>query len=124
MTLDPASLALVALGGAVGGMARFGVGAAFDRWLGDGLPWGTLVVNVTGAFALGWLAAWMVDHGTTLWAALAVGVLGSYTTVSALALQMAVLAEAQAWGRAALYLAATLAAGLGAVALGFTFGGR
>ncbi len=124
MTLDPLSLAVVALGGALGGMARFGIGAAFDRWLGDGIPWGTLVVNVTGAFALGWVAALVWDHGTTLWAALAVGVLGSYTTVSALALQVAVLTEERAWGRAAAYLAATLVLGLAAVGLGFAVGQR
>jgi CrcB protein len=123
LTLDAATLAVVALGGAVGGMARFGIGALFDRLLGGHIPFGTLVVNVSGAFALGWLAAAVVDHGTTVWAALAIGVLGSYTTVSALALQVAVLAEEHVWPRALFYLLVTLVLGLAAAALGFRLGG-
>jgi CrcB protein len=122
--MDPALLAAVAVGGAVGGVARFAMAALVDRWLGDGLPWGTLTINVTGSFALGWLAAWLDPTNGLAAAAFATGVLGSFTTVSALALQVEVLREERAWLRLLAYLGLTLGLGLGAVALGLTVGGR
>ena len=50
-------LLLVALGGALGSLARYGVGVAAARWFGLAFPWGTLAVNVAGGFAMGVLAA-------------------------------------------------------------------
>ena len=47
---------LVAMGGAVGSLARFGVGVAMARWLGLAFPWGTLTVNILGGLAMGLLA--------------------------------------------------------------------
>lgn len=71
-------LALVALGGALGALARFGVSSAMPRF---GFPWHTLVVNLVGSFVLGWL---FLDHGMEHPArlAVAVGFLGAFTTLS------------------------------------------
>ena len=44
---------LVAVGGSVGSLARYGVGLAAARLLGKGFPWGTLIVNVAGCFIMG-----------------------------------------------------------------------
>lgn len=51
------SVLLVALGGALGGMGRFGVSNLMARWWGKAFPWGTLVVNASGAFIAGYLLA-------------------------------------------------------------------
>jgi hypothetical protein len=48
---------LVALGGAVGAVARYGVGLGAARWFGLAFPWGTLIVNILGGLAMGLLTA-------------------------------------------------------------------
>ncbi|MGE0747339.1 MAG: CrcB family protein [Rhodospirillales bacterium] len=116
-----AGLAWVALGSALGGAARFIVSELALRWLGGPMPWGTLAVNVTGAFALGALAA--AGHGGTgalaaVWQLAAVGVLGSYTTVSSFSLQTLSLWRAGAHGAAMANVALSLALGLAAAAAG------
>ncbi|MEO1089049.1 MAG: CrcB family protein [Pseudomonadota bacterium] len=112
----------MALGGALGGVARFLVGEAFDRLFGDGLPWGTLIVNVSGAGLLGYAVATFGAAPAWLIAAIATGGLGSYTTVSSLALQAAVLVEERSIAGAAVYVGLSLVLGLAAVAIGFVFG--
>lgn len=85
----------VMLGGAFGGPLRFGLTRWVERRAGGPLPWGTLTVNVTGAFAIGVLAATLIGPGGVAepgaWQLLAVGLLGSYTTVSSFSLQTLVL---------------------------------
>lgn len=82
-------LLLVALGGAIGGMGRFFVSNLAAR-LGSTFPWGTLLVNTSGAFAAGWLLGTLpLPDGlpSSQWALWVVGVLGGYTTVSSFSLQ-------------------------------------
>lgn len=78
MTFPWRDVALVALGGALGALARFATSTALPR---QEFPWATLLVNLTGSFVLGLL---MMDagleHPTRL--ALAVGFLGAFTTLS------------------------------------------
>lgn len=101
------ALALVALGGALGSMARLWVSGVVARRQGQGFPLGTLVVNVTGAAAIGVISAVLMEPGShaverlTLWAALVIGILGSYTTVSSFSLQTLALAREGRPGRAA-----------------------
>ena len=81
------TLALIAAGGAVGAVSRYLIDSAIlDRFAGA-FPIGILVVNVSGAFAVGLLAALIVDRGVLpadLRAPLMVGFLGAYTTFSTL----------------------------------------
>ena len=83
------TLVLIAMGGAAGAVARFLVdNAVLDRFSGA-FPLGILVVNLSGAFVLGLLAALIVDRGllpTDLRSPLLVGFLGAYTTFSTLML--------------------------------------
>ena len=76
----------VALGGAIGTLARFGVGWCSQRLLGDGFPYGTLAVNVLGCFLMG-LAGYfsLKTHAAPQFVVLAVtvGFLGGFTTFSA-----------------------------------------
>lgn len=111
------SLALVMAGGAAGGLLRFLVGQGVARRLG-GLPWGTLAVNLSGAFLLGLLAGFLPAASDGVRLALLAGLLGSYTTVSALALEVLALARGGRPGPAVAYLLLTVLAGLAAAWLG------
>lgn len=83
---------LVLIGGFLGGVGRYFLSGLVGRWIGETFPWGTLVVNVTGAFLLGGFAAasQRTDGGLSsdlLWDFAVVGLLGGYTTVSSFSLQ-------------------------------------
>lgn len=115
-------LLLVALGGALGGATRFVVGELVQSRVGDAFPWGTLVVNVTGALAIGMAAGIFLSGGAApahpAWTIFAVGVLGSYTTVSSFSLQTLELWQRGASVHAALNVLASFALCLAAVAAG------
>ena len=114
--LRPTDLLIVALGGAAGAVLRWSIDTAAPDTL---VPWPTLGINVVGTFLLALLPALAVVRRSRR-AALAVGpgVLGGFTTVSAWAGQVRDLADSGQVGLAGLYLGLTLAAGLGAAALG------
>jgi len=118
--------AAVALGGMAGASARYGVSRLITVPAG-GFPWATLTVNVTGAFAIGLLVAVLTAHRSQsllLRALLGTGVLGGYTTFSTLSVETDVLVKDGRTGIAIAYIAATLVAGLAAVALGAAAGRR
>ncbi|MDQ3128434.1 MAG: fluoride efflux transporter CrcB [Chloroflexota bacterium] len=83
------TLVLIAAGGAAGAVARYLVDVAVLARFGGAFPLGILLVNLSGAFVLGVLAALIVDRGVLpadLRAPLLVGFLGAYTTFSTLML--------------------------------------
>lgn len=118
-------LLLVALGGAVGGLARFWLSDIVARTAGETFPWGTLAVNVSGALAIGILAGLIFSPTDgaaqlpSLWLPLITGVLGSYTTVSAFSLQTLALAQHGHAARAVLNIVGSVVLCLSAVAAGF-----
>ncbi|MDQ1531856.1 MAG: fluoride exporter [Microbacteriaceae bacterium] len=90
--LDPRLLGLVFLGGTVGTALRAAVGLVVPPIA--GVPWATVAINALGAFALGLLLAALVRHpdhgrGPTLRLLLGTGLLGGFTTYSALAVDTA-----------------------------------
>jgi len=110
----------VALGGALGSAARYGVGVATARWLGAGFPWGTLIVNVAGGLAIGVLAA-RTEQADALRLLLGVGFLGGFTTFSAFSLEtVRLMQQRPELGLA--YVAASLALSVGACWLGLVLG--
>jgi CrcB protein len=110
------SFLLVALGGALGSMGRYGISLLAMAWLGAAFPWGTLAVNVLGSAAIGVLAGQGISGGARLfWIT---GVLGGFTTFSAFSLETALLWERAAWQGVA-YVLASLGLGLAAFALGW-----
>lgn len=122
---SPGAFAVVAAGGAVGGLLRFAATHAVpDAPL--GVAWTTLTVNVVGAFALGVLVAGPLASGAPAWLrpALATGLLGGFTTWSAVAVALERSAAAGAWGGAVGYLVLTLAVGTAAAAAGLGVGAR
>ena len=110
-------LLLVALGGALGSTARYGVSLAATRWLGLAFPWGTLFVNVLGGLAMGVLVARTDNESLRL--LLGVGMLGGFTTFSAFSLETVRLFETQA-PLALAYVAASVLLSVGACWLGYT----
>lgn len=118
--LRASDLLLVAAGGAVGAILRWAVDTAAPDTL---IPWPTLAINVIGAFALGLLPALaVVRRSRRVALTVGPGLLGGFTTVSAWAGQVRDLADTGHVALAGLYLGLTLAAGLGAAALGQRIG--
>jgi CrcB protein len=121
-------LLLVAAGGGIGACGRFWLSGLVARRVGETFPWGTLVVNVTGALTIGLLAARLLtadgvaEPWREAWIGLVVGVLGSYTTVSSFSLQTLALARAGEGWRAALNVLASLGLCLGAALAGHQMG--
>lgn len=116
------TIALVAIGSAAGGMARFFVSGAVARAVGEIFPWGTMVVNVTGAFAIGVLAV-LARSQTSLanpevWLLAVTGFLGSYTTVSSFSLLTLAMARTGNTRRAVANVVLSLGLCLSAVAIG------
>jgi CrcB protein len=118
------TIVALVVGGLVGTGLRLGIDALLPHG-DDQFPWSTLLINVLGSFALGALVArlWPVAPHW-LKAGLGAGLLGSFTTFSALAVSLVTLAEAGEWLLGAGYLATSLVAGLGAAALGLLLGRR
>ena len=116
----------VALGSVLGGTARFWLSGFVARRVGETFPWGTTVVNVSGAFLLGILAASAASHGIFAdvkpWQFAAIGILGTYTTVSSFSLQTLSLARDGEMMRAAGNMVLSLSLCLLAVAGGFAAG--
>jgi len=118
----PYKLLLVASGGGAGSMLRFLVHEAARRWLHEGFPLGTLIVNIVGCLCIGSLGAVMAGPGGLRedWRLLLmVGLLGGFTTFSAFGLETIELWRASRFGLAAGYVMATNVLCLAATALGF-----
>ncbi|MBK8250289.1 MAG: fluoride efflux transporter CrcB [Gemmatimonadetes bacterium] len=110
----------VALGSAIGGVARFLVSGALQR-ADSGVPTGTLVVNIVGSFILGGVARYAAMTPTfspELRLLLGAGFCGGLTTFSTFSVETIELVQGGAFTRAALYVAISVVAGLGAALLG------
>lgn len=114
----------VAAGGLAGTELRYGLGIAFPDQGGD-MPWTTLGINVAGSFVLAALTTlWMARPHTAFWlrAGLGPGLLGSFTTFSAVVFSIDRLARAGEHPVWLAYLGLSLLLGLGAAAAGWRTG--
>jgi len=115
----------VSLGSVFGGMARFWLSGFVARRVGETFPWGTMIINVSGAFLIV-LAASAAGHGAFAaarpWQFAVTGFLGCYTTVSSFSLQTLSLARDGELKLAVWNLALSLSLCLLAVAAGFAAG--
>ena len=122
MHLRPRSILLVFLGGSLGTAARYLLTLSVPPVA--GVPLITFLINVTGAFVLGWLLKALAlrgqDEGTRRAVRLFVGtgILGGYTTYSSLAVDTDGLIAAQSVGLSILYAAATIVVGAAASVAG------
>jgi CrcB protein len=117
----------VAVGGALGSMARFAVGTWVAAGLGSRFPYGTLLVNLLGCLLMGLLVV-LIDERWAVppqWRAFAlVGLLGGFTTFSSFSLEAYTLLRTQQWLAALLYVAGSLLLGLLALAVGIALARR
>lgn len=116
---------IVAAGGALGAVARYGIGRIlpFGAW-----PTGTLVANVLGGLLMGALTGWLAFRGGAQAEAIrlfaAVGVLGGFTTFSAFSLEIVQLIERRQFAMAGGYVAASVVLSAVALFLGLTVARR
>jgi CrcB protein len=113
---------LIACGGALGAMGRFGVSTILGRLLPSGFPYAILLVNIVGSVAMGLLVGSLVRWSPS-WAEearlfAAVGVLGGFTTFSSFSLDTLTLIERGALLQAALYVLASVAVSVAGLYLG------
>ncbi|MCY4214179.1 MAG: fluoride efflux transporter CrcB [Gammaproteobacteria bacterium] len=121
-------VAAVALGGALGAVARHLMSAAISGvpWVSVGFPWATLAINVAGSFGIGlaWGSwshlAWFEEWGRAF---LVVGVLGGFTTFSAFSLEGLMLIDSGRWSAAVAYAIVSVTGCLFAAWLGQRFPG-
>ena len=124
MSYAMSGLISVILGSALGGTARYFVSGFVARRVGETFPWGTLIINVSGAFVIGIFGALAEGNASLLavsdaWLFAVTGFLGCYTTVSSFSLQTLSLARDGQTGSAAGYVVLSAALCLAAAALGF-----
>jgi len=114
---------LVALGGAIGAMLRYGVILSAGRVLGSGFPMGTMIVNVAGSFIMGIMAILLMERmqGSTLIPFVMVGILGGFTTFSSFSLDAMILLEKGRAMAAAGYVFGSVGLSISALFLGFFF---
>jgi CrcB protein len=103
----------VAIGSALGGMARHGCTIVVAKWFGTAFPWGTLFINILGSFVIGLVFTLTgvdgrFDASTGAKAFVMVGICGGYTTFSSFSLQTLALAQEGQWLRAGAYIVASV----------------
>jgi len=103
----------VAVGSAIGGVARHWCTLIATKWLGTEFPWGTLGINVLGSFIIGLFFTLTgvdgrFDASADAKAFVMVGICGGYTTFSAFSLQTLALAQEGHWLRAGAYIVASV----------------
>lgn len=115
-------LAYIGIGSAIGGIARFVLGGLIQQRLAVEFPLGTLIINVTGSFILGFLMRYALATpaiSTEMRAMLTTGFCGGYTTFSTFSYETAGLLEEGDYRRATVYVVASVLVALAGTFLGF-----
>ena len=114
----------VAVGGALGALARYGLGTWVRSMSGWAFPVGTMTVNLLGCLLLGLTVSWMdaVSLSQTARRFAVIGVLGAFTTFSTYTLETMILIEQRFWIRAAFYALGSLGLGVLAMMAGMGLG--
>ena len=119
------ALVLIAIGGALGAVFRYGASLSVYSLLGRGFPYGTLFVNVTGSLLMGLLSVLFLERYSIApeWrAAILVGLLGSFTTFSTFSMETLALLEQGDISRASLNIVLSVVVCLLAVWAGVIIG--
>lgn len=117
----------VAIGGAIGSVARFWLTEISAKLWGGGVPWGTIIANVTGSFLIGLIAALPVMGPRDVLGPLGrqflmVGIMGGYTTFSSFSLQTLTMMQHGHLGKAMANVGGSVVLCLIAVAAGYALG--
>lgn len=114
------TIVAVAIGGALGATARYGVGVGAVHVFGHGYPWGTLIVNIVGSFLMGALIAkfaQMDGTSTVIKTMLTTGFLGAFTTFSTFSLDFMTMWQRGEAIQAFIYMAASVVLSIAALGL-------
>ena len=114
----------IALGSALGGVARYGASSLIAGWFGQTFPWGTLLVNISGSFVIGFFASLTGPDGRVMVAPdmrqfVMVGICGGYTTFSSFSLQTLTLVQQGEMLQAGANIGGSVVLCLAAVWLGY-----
>jgi CrcB protein len=120
---DLRSILLVFIGSGIGGVARYGVNLTTARLFGLNFPFGTFTVNVVGGFVMGLIAGYLAFKAAFSWTGdarlfFATGIMGGFTTFSAFSLDAMLMIERHEYAMAALYIVASVALAIAALAAG------
>lgn len=126
--MDFSTCVFVAFGGALGTLARYGIGFAAAP-LSQALPWGTILINILGSFIIGFFGTLTLAHGRfpvpeSLRLFVMVGFCGGFTTFSSFSLQTLDLLRSGSVSRAAANIMLSVVLCLGAVAIGHAVAAR
>jgi len=115
----------LAAGGVIGTLARYGLGQWIPGWAGTDFPWHTFAINLAGSLVLGFAmrAFQTLPVAPEVRGFVAVGFCGAFTTFSTFSFETVTLMQEGQWGRASLYAAGSVAAGLLAVFAGMALAG-
>jgi fluoride exporter len=121
--IDPAlrTPLAISLGAVPGALLRYYLSQFCLEWFGAGFPYGTLLVNLSGAFVMGFFATLPLERAIAspdLRSLIAVGFLGAYTTFSTYTLETSVLLQNGNWDRAFLYWSSSAFLGVASLELG------
>ncbi len=120
------TLLFVGIGGGVGSVCRFGVSELGAKLLGKSFPFGIFIVNVVGCFAIGIVAAFLLEE--RFWvnvsthharALLITGFIGGFTTFSSFSLDALMLFQKGEWTKAMTYIVLSVIISMLAVTVGF-----
>ena len=114
----------VAVGGALGAMARYGVSSIIFNPSSQKFPWATMSVNVLGSFVMGLLFVIIVEKGalpTEMRSLLMIGFLGAFTTFSTFSLELLLMIERGEWVLSLVYAFASLVSCFAGVYFGAQF---
>ncbi len=119
-----ASYFWIAIGSALGGMARYWCSGVAARLVGETFPWGTIVVNILGSFIIGFFATLTGPDGRVYVGSLGrqfvmIGICGGYTTFSSFSLQTLNLMNDGEWSRAGANIVVSVVCCLVAVWVGY-----
>jgi fluoride exporter len=106
---------LIALFGAIGTLARYGLQGVVQIRMGGAFPYGTLLINLSGCFLLGFIGQLTLNRmliSSEMRMAISVGLLGGFTTFSSFGWETAKMLEGGEWLRASTYVSASVVAGL------------
>jgi fluoride exporter len=118
------TLIWVAVGGAIGTVGRYLLSGFVAQTIGEAFPWGTLIINVTGSFLIGFFAALTGPDGRVLVGStgrqfVMTGICGGYTTFSSFSLQTLNLMNDGEWLYAGAYIGSSFVLCLLAVWIGY-----
>lgn len=117
------TIGIIALGGAIGAVARYGVSIISTHFTGNCFPWATLIVNVIGSFLMGILivklSEWMVSQDLKLF--YTTGVLGAFTTFSTFSFDAVTLWQRGDMLHAVIYMMASVILSIGALLFALWF---